>query len=205
MALFESYGALKGELSQWLLHDVADKAATLIGFCEQELRADLRFLDGELPVTATGNGTNRFPLPVGYLGMRSLRILEPDDGYELVQVAISELRPYDESGNPTHYAIDRDLVFNVKHALKMEMIYLNRFMELSDTNPTNWVLANHPSAYFYGSLRHGGIWVRNQGIIATAEAEYNKIVAKLKVEDKSRRWSMGRKQSKPVLPVEIAI
>lgn len=200
-----SYDQLLGELSQWLLHDVSDKAAVMVGLAEKQMRRDFRFLDGELPVSATGNGTDRFPLPPGYLGMRNIRITGVGDGYNLDQVEMSVLRRREASGHPTEFAIGRDIVFNHPHALTMEMLYLNKFEELSPTNQTNWVLVTADDAYLWGSLIYGGNWVRNDGIITKAEQYYGTIRDSLISEDKARRYSSGRRRSTPILPVEVPI
>lgn len=205
MAL-DSYDALLGELSDWLDHDVADKAPVMVQLAEVQMRRDFPFLDGELTIDAPSDRdpSRYLDYPPGYLGMKNIRLTDIGDGYNLELVALSALHQYADSGPPASYALTgENIVFDSINANYLEITYQNQFTYLSSQNQTNWVLVTAPDAYLNLSLAYGGRWVRNAGVIQNAEKAYLAIRDSLIDENSAKTVSSGLAHEMPDLPTAM--
>lgn len=52
-------------------------------------------------------------------------------------------------------------------AYTAELTYLLRFPKLSDTNTSNWILADYPDAYLYGAALHSAPWLKDDSRLTT--------------------------------------
>lgn len=76
------------------------------------------------------------------------------------------------------------------------LIYLRGLTPLSDSAPSNWLLADHPDAYLFGALKEAGPFLRDPELTATFEAKYRAAADEINASD---RTIVGRLRSDPAL------
>jgi hypothetical protein len=47
---------------------------------------------------------------------------------------------------------------------------------LSDDNPSNWILDNHPDAYLFGALAAGAAYAKNDERAAAYQAQFERVL-----------------------------
>ena len=67
-----------------------------------------------------------------------------------------------------------------------EVLYYERLQPLDSTNQTNWFTQYAPQALLYGSLLQAMPFLKNDERIPIWQAQYDKVVGVLKVEDVAR-------------------
>lgn len=113
----------------------------------------------EREVIATLNTTadiDFVALPTGFRQMVAVRYVA-DDGYPLAQVTPNVLRGQyaGDSGRPQVFAISNQSVYfgpMPDAAYAVEIIYLEKIPQLSESNDTNWLLSDHADIYVYGLM-----------------------------------------------------
>src|SRR5262245_12086927 len=155
-----SYGELQAAIGNWLGRPgdglISAVVPDWIALCEARFNRELRLRAMETRATATLQ--DRFvALPAGFVEMRSLRLnTNPPQILDLVAPEfIARARAGAASGRPRLYAIidgELELAPAPDAAYEAEMIYWKRFDALSGTTTSNWLLANAPDIYLFGSL-----------------------------------------------------
>ena len=164
MAL-NTYSALKTAIANWLNRtDLTDEISNdFIKLCEADFNAKLRIRQMEQFDDVTINA-ERVTVPTGFLAVRSFYILSTSVKYPLEYITpgnMNEIRGGSRTGKPRAYTIESD---NEVEKFRFgptpdtsytgKLSYYKAFSELSDSNTSNWILANHPGIYLYGSLYH---------------------------------------------------
>lgn len=67
-----------------------------------------------------------------------------------------------------------------------EVLYYQRVQPLDSSNQTNWFTQNAPQAMLYGTLLQAMPFLKNDERIPMWEAQFNKVIEVLKVEDLTR-------------------
>lgn len=73
--------------------------------------------------------------------------------------------------------------------LEVEMLYYSRVRPLSDENPINWLLSEHPDIYLYGSLIHSAPLLQEDERVAVWKGLYEQAVAEANIEDMDAKRS----------------
>lgn len=155
-----NYGELKSAVASWLNRsDLADSIPDFIQIGEGKLSRDLdsRRMDVKATLAATP-GEKAVDLPSDMLEMRRLQILSSDVNTPLQYRTPDEIAsdyPHNRTGRPVVFTVigQRIELAPVPDAdYELELHYIQRLPALSDSNPTNWLLAAWPSAYLYASL-----------------------------------------------------
>src|SRR5262249_54441955 len=119
-------------------------------------------------------------LPEDFAGVVSFKLTDfpftelafrTPDGLTKASDGIAGTDTYAVTGAPRLYAIVGEFiqVYPVPNgAYEAVLTWRARIPPLSDANPTNWVLANHPDAYLYGALVHAAMWLRNADLAQTS-------------------------------------
>ena len=71
----------------------------------------------------------------------------------------------------------------------MEMLFWRKFPALTDTITTNWILANAPDIYLYGSLMEAEAFLQNDPRIPLWKAGYDEASLELQLQDDKDRHS----------------
>lgn len=150
-------------------------------------------LDTEIATTAALTSvTTTASLPTGYKGMISIRIgdyaplkqLSPEDfqakWHEATAALPQNWAIIDET---IHFGPDPDTSYTAN------ILYLSTLTALSDSNSSNWILAQHPDLYFDATLAYAYRHMRDrQGYLETL-ASAEKIISEINVYDARKRRS----------------
>lgn len=200
----DTYANLKTELASWLDRtDLTSQIDTFIDLCEAKLSREVRVRAMLKRATATlTTSTKYLALPTGYKAMKILRLLT-NPPTVLRQVNETELtaRLAAETGQPLYFSIHEEIEFDrvPDDEYSVELIYYCALTALSDSNTSNWILANAPDLYLYGSLIAAEPFLDNDERIATWKTFYKEGVDALNLEDMRSRTS-GPQISKPMGP-----
>ena len=166
---FKSYVELKASLLDWLIRpDLSALVGSFIDLFEGQANRALRtrWQETVMPAFVLTGGT--ITVPADHLGTRtmtlttgqSLHFVTPQQFDDFPLAAGGLPRVYTLIGNqyivgpaPTGASIAR-------------LVYWRRIPPLS-TNSTNWLLANYPDTYLYGSLMHAAPYLNNDERLPT--------------------------------------
>jgi len=164
MAL-SSYSELKSSVANWLNRtDLTDEIADdFIKLTEADYNAKLRIRAMEQIDTITIDSETE-SVPTGFIAVRSFYILSSSVKYPLEYITpanMFETKGGSRTGKPRAYTIESD---NETETFRFGpspdtsysgyLSYYKAISPLSISNTSNWMLANHPAVYLYGSLFH---------------------------------------------------
>ena len=164
MAL-STYAELKTGIANWLNRtDLTDEIADdFIKLTEADFNAKLRIRAMEQIDTITIDSETE-SVPTGFIAVRSFYILLSSVKHPLEYITphnMFEIRGGSRSGRPRAYTIESD---NETETFRFGpspdtsytgyLSYYKAISPLSVSNTSNWMLANHPAVYLYGSLYH---------------------------------------------------
>ena len=164
MAL-SSYSELKSSVANWLNRtDLTDEIADdFIKLTEADYNAKLRIRAMEQIDTITIDSETE-SVPTGFIAVRSFYILSSSVKYPLEYITpanMFETKGGSRTGKPRAYTIESD---NETETFRFGpspdtsytgyLSYYKAISPLSSSNTSNWMLANHPAVYLYGSLFH---------------------------------------------------
>jgi hypothetical protein len=186
---FSSYAELQTSVLNWIARPgdplVAPSVPDMITLFEREARRRLRTGDAEVRAYMTVS-TAAVALPAD---CRELRLVT-SHGYPLTYVTPMELAG--GSGQPCQYTLHgRELRLGPGPSgnVQVEILYQIGVPPLSDAQPTNWLLQEHPDAYLYGTLAGAEAFIghdeRIQLWLAAREAAFTSI----EQADRKARWA----------------
>lgn len=164
MAL-STYTELKASIANWLNRSdlTSEISGDFITLCEADFNAKLRIRQME-QIDAITINAETITVPTGFIAARSLYILSGGTKYHLEYISPANLyktKGASTSGLPRVYSIESD---NATESLRFAptpdtsytgyLQYYKAFPSLSSGTATNYILANHPGIYLYGSLYH---------------------------------------------------
>ncbi len=194
-----TYAELKTELAAWAHRDdLTAKLTDFIMLAEQPILRELKLRVNEAVATGTTT-SNTITLPAG-LG----RIVRLEIDHDSHRYALDYVSPGIED---TTTALSRgytvqDGAIRLIRAPAAEysysLHYIPNLTPLSDAEPTNWVLANSPDVYLYGSLVQLALYSQNDELSARFGPLYGGAMEKLKAIDEAKRFpASGGLQIKP--------
>ena len=165
-----TYTELKSAVTTWMTRsDLAGEAADYITLAEAALNRELPAVETDVTLTgvldsrridiAAQNCVEPIALFLAQADTDEVEVTKQDDG----------TFPYrSTSGYPRFWAIDGT---NIDFDCPLDQAYPFRFrfrqrFALSDSVPTNWLLTNHPDVYLASVLVWGGLFIRNDPVIA---------------------------------------
>jgi len=179
-----TYSGLKYAIADFLNRDdLTDTAIdSFIGLCEADLQRRLQdhYL-AEVATTLTVN-SQYTALPADFRGL--IRLSVDGDNRSLNAITADEMQDFrysngDTAGKPRYYAITKgqlEVFPTPDEAYTVNLIYTQDLTPLSDSNTSNWVLAEAPDAYLYGSLAHTAAYLRDDGRLQTWITLYNATI-----------------------------
>lgn len=175
--------------------EVAARAPDFITLCEARLNRDPNFLVRQMVKRATAN------LSEGYLTL-------PSDFRQAMQVQVNvpngKPRPLhyvnrDQADEynadttlkaPVYFTItgsELEVVPYTEAELEVELAYYAKVPALTEAAPTNWLLAEWPDIYLYGSLIHSAPYLRDDERVGVWTTAYGTAVAEAADADKQAR------------------
>jgi hypothetical protein len=195
---FTSYAELQTAVLNWLARPgdplVAPSVPDLITLFEREARRRLKTGDAEMRAYMTVSGTAAVALP---LDCRELRLVT-SGGNTLEYKTPPELPG--GAGPPKYFTLHgRELRLGPGPSgdVQIEILYQTGVPPLSDANPTNWLLREHPDAYLYGTLIAAEAFIGHDERIALWTQAAAQVFESIEQADRKMRWSGSPLQIRP--------
>jgi len=179
MAL-NTYSALKTSIANWLNRSdlTSEISGDFIVLTEKDFNSKLRIRKMITQTTITVDAETE-SLPTGFLQVRDFYILNGGTKYALnymTPAQMDQIKGGSMTGQPSSYTILGDTFRFAPSPSGTFTAYLNYYKEfdpLSDSNTSNYILANHPAVYLYGSLYHAANFLG--GIEPNQTAQWEKM------------------------------
>ena len=160
MAL-STYTELKSTIANWLNRSdlTSEIAGDFIVLAEADFNSKLRIRQMHSQTTITIDSETE-STPTGFLQVRDFYILSNNDKYALNYLSpaqMDSIKGTSMSGLPVAYTIlGSTFRFAPRPADSYSGIlnFYKKFDALSVSNPSNYILTDHPAIYLYGSLFH---------------------------------------------------
>jgi hypothetical protein len=192
-----TYAELQTAIGNWLGRPGDATIAAIIPdwitLCELRLNRELRLRAMEDRATATVSGPYA-ALPAGFLAMRNFQLnTDPVTALDMVSPElIDRVIAGSATGRPRLYAIVNDeiqLAPAPDGSYTAEMVYWKKLDALSPIVTTNWLLANAPDLYLFGSLTEAAAYLGDDQHLEQWEARYQAAVRRLQDADDAGKWS----------------
>jgi hypothetical protein len=189
---FSNYTELRAAIAEYVGRDDIDpQIAGFIALVESELNHDAEFRLAQMQWEET--------LILDQDGEASL----PPDFLELYQASMgsgANYRPLtlvDRTSMARRFGLPWTCIVDTGTILvpggagqAVNLLYYSMIPPLSDTNPTNWVLAEAPTLYIYGALKHYTPFNREQGEHIGAIQMFEQAKESIKAADRGRWHGM---------------
>jgi len=188
-----NYTELQSSVADFLNRsDLTTVIPDFITMCEADMNRTLRVR--EMSVRTRAPITTQYvKLPDDFLGMRNIDLMT-DPVTPLTYKNLQNLdihRSNESTGKPLYYSIMQE---NLEFApipdaeYTLEIVYYQKIPSLS-ANTTNWLLADHPDAYLYGSLMHSAPYLQADDRVGLWAGKYNQILEQIKTSDEKAKFS----------------
>ena len=186
---FDTYDELIAAIGDWLdRSDLTGNAPQMIALCEARLRRELQPLMSETSATVdVVAGVGVFPTDCDII-----RLVEYDGG------ALDQVNPihgrqfpsseFDET-SPRAYSMEANRL-NVwpQTNCTLTVFYKPKLAALSDANPANTLLEEHPDVYFFGSLLFANGYVADDNRAALFKGLWDESIAECKRFLGRQKW-----------------
>jgi hypothetical protein len=151
-----TYSDLKSAVAAWAKRsDLTSVIPDFITLTEKRLARTLIPREQETEVELTATPASRYiNLPAGFIKPVGLWLKTTLPREKLTQMLPAELPVSNESGEPEYWAVDGARIaldLPAAGAYPFDFRYVASW-QLSDANPTNYVLETHPDLYLFGTL-----------------------------------------------------
>lgn len=177
-----TYSELQTAVANWLKRsDLTANIPDFIRLAEVRIKSllDLKDLEVTADLTVTQN-SDTVALPADFKSPVALWLDDINPREKLTQ-ALPQTLPYTTTPcRPLYWAIDAGNVRFQAPALltyPLKFRYLQTF-ELSNTNPTNDLLANYPDAYLFGALYEAGDYTHDDQNTVKWDAKFRDAIAR---------------------------
>lgn len=188
----DTYANLKTEIADWLnKSNLTTRIDSFIDLAEAQINRDLRTQDMEAVATSTAS-SNPIDLTASpftrYKKMRALKIVSGGADYPLNYISpdmFNARYSAEASGFPEYYTIIGTSLYldpAPNSTYTYTAYYYQGLNPLSGSNTSNWVLANHPDLYLFGSLAAARMFLKKQDVEGY-EAAYMRALMSAKRED----------------------
>jgi hypothetical protein len=195
---FTSYSELQTAVMNWLARPndplIAPSVPDMVTLFEREARRRLKVGDAEQRAYMTVSGTAVVALPPD---CRELRLVT-SGGQPLLYVTPIELPG--GAGPPFKYTLHgRELRLGPGPSgdVTIEILYQTGVPPLSDANPSNWLLREHPDAYLYGTLVAAEAFIGHDERIQLWAQAGAAVFESIEQADRKMRWSGSPLQIRP--------
>lgn len=193
-----NYSELKTNIANYLNRsDLTGQLDMFIDNVEGELNRRVRTKEMIKRATATADA-QYLSLPTDWLEGINVEIAS-NNFSPLFQQSVESLDVYRKSinnaiGQPVYYAfVDStiELAPTPDSSYTLQLTYYSKVDALSDSNTSNFVLANHPDVYLYGALKHASIYLMEDDRVAMFSALFEKALEEIKMEQEKAEFGKG--------------
>lgn len=164
-------------------------APVAVALAEAKINRKLRVM--EMEANATGVSTNGvLALPSDFAGWRRVEAMpygplefqEPD--------YLASQYPTGEGGTPKFFTVQgSNLTTYPAYTGSVSLDYYQRVPALSDTNTSNWLLANHPDIYLFLTLSELNAYAKDADAALLWNQRGMAAVEEVNTDDKMKRYS----------------
>jgi hypothetical protein len=194
-----SYNDLKSSIADWLNRD--DLAAVIPDFITMaEAQLERRLPVERMVKRATATLDTPFSaVPGDFVSPKSLVLTSTAPVQPLEFLSEDELDAkkyvYRSPGKPLYFTVV-GTQFEVLPApdgeYTAELTYVGTLDKLSNSNPSNWILARHPDVYLYGSLLQAAPYLRDDERVGLWAPLYAQAIEDMLIQDSRAAVSQGR-------------
>jgi len=204
-----NFEELKKEVIAWShREDTGIRVETFIQLAETQMLSNpvepLQLRGNETLAPFSTSITTRFvALPDGFLFARKIRIqIVNGQSHELRFVPPINLQVRDHAGLPTFYTVTDQIEFDrISDIIYTgEIQYTKEFTPLSDDNPVNNVLTDHPDIYLFGTL---AALFKHAQDEEQAASYYGQFIQSIKASND--KDNLGRYGPAPVMRIEGSV
>lgn len=185
-----TYTDLQASVAAWLNRtDLAAIIPDWVAIAEAHHSRDVRLRKQvtSVPLSTVAN-TRGVNLPTDWLEFENVSLLttpEQQLSYATVEHLDAVYPNNGTNGKPSLYTVEGDQILfgpTPDTVYTVSALYYARFPSIV-SNSTNWLLANHPTAYLYACLMQGCIYLKDQAGAAQYRALYEDVVKQLQQQD----------------------
>lgn len=187
---------LTTSLADWLNRDdFADVANEIVASAERRLSRDLFTGDREAITTLTATAET-VALPADFESVRAMWI-EGANGGRLEPMTLGDLQafyPTSETGTPRHYAVMGSTLYlgpAPSSSTAIKLAYWQGLTPLSDANPTNWLLTDHPDVYRAAAMTEAYLYYMDEAKARTWDAVTVSRMASVTRMGRRRQYGVG--------------
>ena len=191
-----NYTELKTAVANWLdRDDLTNRIPEFIALAESRFNRLLRIRAMESKQTAsTVAGQQNLALPSRFIQMRNLQInTSPVTPMQYVTPEIFDrLYGGSSNGTPKFYTIianELQLGPTPDTVQTIEMLFYERFENLSATVTTNWMITNAPDIYLYGAMLEAEPFIMNDPRVQLWATAFQQAIKDLQEQDNRDRHS----------------
>lgn len=187
-----NYASLKTSIANFLARkDLDASIPDFISICESRLNNNHEFRVRKMVCKLVANiHGSEIAMPPDYLGMRVIRHTRGTALKQVSAEAISSVKSCSDVDERVYCELGNRLeIYPEANDVEMDLFYYQKIPPLSDTNLSNWLLAQSPETYLYGSLLAASQFMKNDDRVPMWEKFYADAVGGLIGADKSDRWS----------------
>lgn len=176
-----TYAELLTAVENWLVQfDVSTESDTFVDLAEDDIQN--RIASYQMEEVESGTfGSDTLAKPAGFLSVEAFYLDSPTRSRTFDYVPPDRFFETPErswSGLPRIYTVIGDdfRIAPTPTGYDYILHYRKKLTALSDANPSNWVLADHPTLYLYGALSHAAEYLQMYDV---GERWRNRFDAKL--------------------------
>ena len=189
-----TYAELQTAVGNWLMRpDLTSQIPDFITLSEAQMQRDLQD-HYKMEATTSLAATSRYTsLPADFMEPKRLymtganRALLPTTQSEMQDMRYSS---EDAAGTECYYTITAAQIeiYPTPASDTLELTYIAKFAALSDSNTSNWILADAPDAYLYGALLQTAPFLDQDERLLTWTALYDKAITGLRKQSERAKW-----------------
>lgn len=197
-----SYTDLKSAAAGWLNRtDLTDQIPDFITLAESKLnrRLKLRVMETEGSLSVATDGQS-VALPAGFVEPMDLWVVDSEGRRALRYLDPSQMETHDAADTVRYWTITgANIVFErpANADLTLTLRYQAAFA-LSDAEPENWLLTNHPDVYLFSTLVEAAPYERDTEALGIWSARLEAAINEVN-EKESRSRSMTTLSADPAL------
>lgn len=188
----DSYANLQSSVANWLARtDLTAVIPDFIALAEVRFNRELRLNAQDSTYSGTLSGGN-IPIPADLVDLKRITITRSSKEHDLRYVSPEDFDEYAaQSGYPCVYTSltnSYQVAPGPDSNYPYTIYYSAKFPALSNTNTSNWLLANAPDVYLYGTLLEATPFLKDDDRLSLWATAYQNSIDKLKSQDSDMRY-----------------
>jgi hypothetical protein len=187
-----TYSELKTSLAAWLKagttlpsEETTSRIPEYIAMFEEEANRILRVRNMDTVSTVLTITDGSATVPTGFREARSFRNTASPYS-EITYLPIDQIEALDPTNTDPPCVFDvvgANFIFWPPTSATARLRYRRGLTPLAAADDTNWLLAKHPSAYVWGSLRNADLRLVDPERVALVQPNYERVMAQIMAED----------------------